>query len=90
MMKKFTEGFMEFFKDGEMNSMSRLILFFAYFPASAALILHALHHPLTDLLLVAYLAPAAGAYGYAKGVEVKQAIKEKEIEQGKQNEQPDP
>ncbi len=89
-MKKFVEGFMEFFKDGEANSMSRLILFFAYFPASVALILHALHHPLTDLLLVAYLAPAAGAYGYAKGAEVKQAIKEKEIEQGKQNEQPDP
>lgn len=81
-MKAFINGFMEFFKDGEMNSMSRLILFGAYIPASAALILHAIKYPLTDLLLVAFLAPAAGAYGYAKGVEVKQAIKEKEIEQG--------
>lgn len=46
--------------------MSRLMLFLSFFPASAALVITALKHPLNDLVLGAYLAAYAGAYGFSK------------------------
>ncbi len=58
----------EFFQgNGGRLSMSRLTMFLSIFPSSAALIIQALSpHGLSDLLLLAYLSPYAGAYGLNK------------------------
>lgn len=60
----------EFFQgNGGRLSMSRLMLFLSFWPASAALVVQALSpHGLSDLLLLAYLGPFAGAYGANKAL----------------------
>lgn len=58
----------EFFQgQGGRLSMARLMMFMAFWPSSAALIIQSMSpHGLSDLLLLAYLTPFAGAYGVNK------------------------
>lgn len=62
------KNFNEFFQGCSGRfSMSRLMMFLSFWPASAALIIQSLSSQgLSDLLLLAYLAPFAGAYGVNK------------------------
>ena len=57
----------DFFTDNEgRQSMSRLLTFLAFWPASAVLINESFMRGVSDMLLAAYLAPFAGAYALGK------------------------